>query len=172
MTLGPGAWAAVTYGSVSLGDRRRNARTVVGVAATLAAGPTDSIPQASEDWSEAKAIYRFVENKHVTAELLVRAAAEAAVRHARGEPVVLAVQDTTGLTFPKANVTEGLGRMASGERTTVGMYLHSTLALREDGVPIGVLHPPDVVSRRARSGEGLEAGARTADRGEGELQVD
>jgi hypothetical protein len=30
--------------------------------------------------------------------------------------------------------------MASGERTTVGMYLHSTLALREDGVAIGPLH--------------------------------
>jgi hypothetical protein len=141
-------WAATTYTTARLPDARLNAR-LVELSSTLAAKPLDSIPKASRDWAEAKAIYRFVENKRVTVDGLQQPMAEATARHCAGRESVVAVQDTTGVAFPKANVA-GLGPIAPEPRTTVGMFVHSTLAVCEDGLALGLFDvncwcrkPPD-----------------------------
>jgi len=147
--VSPQLWAEATYATARLPDARLNGR-LVQVASTLAAKPLDSIPKASRNWSEAKAIYRFVENRRVTVKNLQEPVAEATARRCADYKAVVVVQDTTGVAFPKANVTEGLGPIVPEPRTTVGMYVHSTLAVREDGLALGLFdvncwcrQPPD-----------------------------
>jgi hypothetical protein len=130
-------WAKNTYAKADLPDARLNKRLVQS-GATLAGKPHDSIPQASADTAEAKAMYRLIENKRVTMDHFLTPAAKATARRCAGEPVVLAVQDTTGMTFAKANTIEDLGPIASEPCTTRGIYLHSTIALREDGMALGL----------------------------------
>lgn len=135
--VSPQVWAASTYATAALVDQRLTAR-LIQLVATLASKPLDSIPKASRDWAEAKAIYRFVENKRVTLDDLLRPVAQATARRCADYPVVIVPQDTTAVAFPKANAAEGLGPIAAEPRTTKGMYVHTTLALREDGMALGV----------------------------------
>ena len=53
------------------------------------------------------------------------------------EPVALLVQDTTGLNFSGLKQTVGLGPL--GEDKGRGLWLHSLLAFRPDGLPLGLL---------------------------------
>ena len=53
------------------------------------------------------------------------------------EPLVLLPQDTTGLNYTGLRQTAGLGPL--GEEKGQGLWLHSLLAFRPDGVPLGVL---------------------------------
>ena len=136
---GPGvkAWAADLFAGAGFPDRRlaRRARTI---AAAFAARPADSIPQAFDDWAGTKGAYRFIENRRVTCQAIETSVAQAAARACLAYDSVLAVQDTTGATFPNAARMEGLGSLNDGP--TLGLMLHSTLALRPDGTPLGLLN--------------------------------
>lgn len=136
LAISPLVWAAATYATAQLPDARLHSR-LVQIAATLGAQPLDSFPQACADWAEAKGAYRFVENERVTAKAIDRAAAEATVRACAGRPVVYCIQDTTSLSFPRAKATEGLGPITNCDAP--GMLAHSTLALDEKGVALGLL---------------------------------
>ena len=50
---------------------------------------------------------------------------------------VLALQDTTELNFSGLRATDGLGSTAGA--TVLGLLLHSTLLVRPDGLPLGLL---------------------------------
>lgn len=133
----PALWAARTYATAALPDRRLNVRLVHG-AALLAARPWDSIPQACATWAEAKAMYRMIDNPRVSVERLLQPVYEATAKQCAGLPVVLAIQDTTSLNYASLSQTRDLGPINnSGSR---GLLVHSTLAVRPDGVPLGVLH--------------------------------
>jgi hypothetical protein len=119
-------------------DARLNKRAAV-IASVLAARPLDSIPQAFDKWGQTKAAYRFIRNERVTFDLLSQPVVEKTTRDCRGRDVVICVQDTTALSFPNADTMEGLGPVNHSEKAR-GMYLHSTLAVAEQGVPIGLLH--------------------------------
>lgn len=97
----------------------------------------DTIPQACDSWAATKGAYRFIENDRVSAEALRQAVSEATARQCAPHQVVVAVQDTTALSFPTARNTTGLGPVTNVD--VPGMFVHSVLALREDGVPIGLL---------------------------------
>jgi hypothetical protein len=148
-TVSPQLWAAATFATAALPDKRLSAR-LVHLAATLAAKPLDSIPKASRNWAEAKGTYRFMENKRTTVDDVLKPIAEASARRSADCSTLIVPQDTTGVAFPKANVAEGLGPVASEPRTTMGLFVHSTLAVREDGLVLGVFdvnawarQPPD-----------------------------
>jgi hypothetical protein len=72
------------------------------------------------------------------------------------EPVVLLPQDTTGLNYSGLRQTTGLGSL--GDCPGRGLWLHSLLAFRPDGVPLGVLH----AQCWARAPEGSDTAQRNA----------
>jgi hypothetical protein len=131
-------WAASTYASAALPDARLNKRAAI-IASVLAARPLDSIPQAFGDWDQAKATYRFIENDRVTYDLLMEPVIEKTAGDCRGRDRIICVQDTTTLTFPNAATMKGLGPV-NEPGGPLGMFVHSALAVGEDGVPIGLLH--------------------------------
>ena len=109
------------------------------IAADLLAQPGASIPRASGDWAGAKAAYRLLDNEALEPAAVLGAHRDATMERARGQAVVLAVQDTTSLNLSTHRHTRGLGPISNNADKTIGLLLHTTLLLREDGQALGVL---------------------------------
>ena len=127
-----------TFGHVRLPDTRLKVR-LVDVAIAWASRPHDTIPQACGKWGRTKGTYRFLENPRVACDDLIASAGEGAAKMSQGLTTVLAVQDTSTISYNHLTGTKGLGP-TNDHKTSLGMLLHSTLALRLDGRPIGLLH--------------------------------
>jgi Transposase DNA-binding/Transposase Tn5 dimerisation domain len=130
-------WAAHLAGHADLPDQRLDERLSV-VLAALAAKPADSIPQASGSSGQAKAMYRFFANDRVEADDLLQPITDTTVEAVRGLTTVLAVQDTTSLNYSTLQSTTGLGPLNDSSRAR-GLHLHTNIAVRHDGVAIGIL---------------------------------
>jgi len=142
-------WVSEEFSSVRLGDERLDKR-FQSLVEDLSQSAGQSIQLACEDWSNTKAAYRFFSNPKVSAEAICEVHAGATGRRIESvfqepESYVLAVQDTTYLNYSYQPKTPGLGEISnfkgnSGDRVkTVGFILHSTLALNEVGVPLGLI---------------------------------
>jgi hypothetical protein len=104
---------------------------------TFSDQPQRSTPQASGDRNAMDATYQFFKNPRVAPGAIVASCLEDTRQRLRGCPRVLAVQDTSDFNFSGLLDTAGLGHTdGPGGR---GLKLHSTLAVRPDGRPVGLL---------------------------------
>jgi Transposase DNA-binding/Transposase Tn5 dimerisation domain len=131
-------WAAAVADEADLPDERLNARFAQ-VLATLAAKPLDSFPQACGSADQAKAMYRFLSNPRFAADDLLQPLVDATVEGCRAMTTVYAIQDSTSFNYSSLTQTTGLGPL-NDSKTARGVHLHTTLAVRADGVAIGLLH--------------------------------
>ena len=131
-------WCAQEIGALDLGDRRLTKRAVQILEARWAK-PTASFYGSFEGWTPAKGAYGFIEHKSplISLDSLLAPHAQATRARMAAEPVALLVQDTTGLNFTGLVQTVGLGPL--GEDKGRGLWLHSLLAFRPDGLPLGLL---------------------------------
>jgi Transposase DNA-binding/Transposase Tn5 dimerisation domain len=131
-------WSAEIAAHADLPDERLN-RRLAEIVATFADKPLDSIPQAFGCVSGAKAAYRFFQNKRVTVDNLLGSLTSVTAEHCRGQAVVLSIQDTTSANYSTLTHTTGLGPLSNSDKAR-GMLVHTTMAVRPNGVPIGLLH--------------------------------
>jgi Transposase DNA-binding/Transposase Tn5 dimerisation domain len=131
-------WAARVAAGGEFIDRRLAAR-FADLLARWAARPADSIPQACGEWSQAKAAYRFLDNPRVTAAALLRAYVNTTVRAGRRLPVVYILHDSTSFNYSSLKTTAGLGPINDSPYGR-GLHLHTSLAVRPDGTPLGLMH--------------------------------
>jgi hypothetical protein len=131
----PQRWAEQEFGGAQLGDRRRSDR-LEKIVARFVAQPTASIPKACGSWKDTKAAYRFFSNSQIRAADLITPHQEQTRERIAGQPVVLVVQDTTGLNF---SGDADLGLLGSGPEGAPGMWLHSSLAFTPAGQALGVV---------------------------------
>ena len=134
----PNLWAAKLAGLADFPDARLNTRFAA-LLVTFSLKPLDSIPQASGSAGEAKAIYRFLSNRRLSVADFLQPIVAGTVEGCRGQPTVYAVQDSTSLNYSTLSRTTGLGPL-NDTPNALGLHLHTTLALRPDGVPIGLLN--------------------------------
>src|SRR6266542_3619163 len=118
-----------------LGDRRLDGRLAQLVSA-LADHPNASVPQALGSWAVTKAAYRFWDNDRVTPQAIRDAHRQATRARLPDNGVVLAIQDTTALSFTHHPAPRGLGHRT--HRTSRGLLVPSVLAVTADGVPLGL----------------------------------
>lgn len=107
----------------------------------LSAQPDASVPQASGDWATTKATYRFWDNPRVQPEDIIGAHQQSTRARLEQHEVILAIQDTTGLSFnhhPSKTVEQGFGPISS-YKYSMGLKVHSILAASSEGVPLGIL---------------------------------
>jgi hypothetical protein len=153
-------WAAQIASHAHLPDARLNAR-LAHVLATFAAKPLDSIPQAAGGWPQAKPIYRFLENQRVTQAGLLQPIADATAQACVTQAVIYVVQDSTSVNYSTLTYTTGLGTL-NDSLTARGIHLHSAIALRADGTPLGLLdlhwwiRPPKLRTAKKRKRRRLE----------------
>ena len=127
---------AAELAAIDLGDQRLNHRAQR-VAEKLGEKPTVSIPAACGGWDETKAAYRLFDHPEVTAEGVLAPHIACTEERLRAHPRVLCVQDTTELDYTSKQDIAGLGPL--NYETRRGMYLHPTLALTPERVPLGLL---------------------------------
>ena len=166
-SLAQADWTAHELATLELGDARweRRARAVL---AARWAQPQASFYGSFETWAAAKGAYGLIEHDGADVSLtrLLAPHAEATQARMAAEPLVLLPEDTTSLNFTGLRQTSGLGPL--GEAKGRGLWLHSLLAYRPDGVPLGVLEaacwaraetpdPPDPRGRKAKSNDEKES---------------
>nr|WP_254894768.1 IS4 family transposase [Chromobacterium haemolyticum] len=120
---------------VDLGDRRLNCR-LVKLLERLSEQPSASIPDACGGWAETKAAYRLLSHDKIDWSDILEPHWARTQERMRAESVVLCLQDTTELDF-NGQAIEGLGPLSYEAQR--GMYLHATLAISLQRVPLGVL---------------------------------
>jgi uncharacterized protein DUF4338/transposase-like protein/transposase Tn5 family protein len=140
--VAPRDWAAEELEAAALGDWRLK-RRLVELARDFAARPQASIPQACGSRAKTKAAYRFLDNKEVTMEEILkshyRATAQRTTEQAE-QAVVLAVQDTTFLNYSAHPATHGLGPIGTRrQRKLVGLVLHDTMVYNLARTPLGLV---------------------------------
>jgi len=131
-------WCAYELAGLDLGDQRRQQRAVKILAARWQQ-PQASFYGSFSSWSPAKAAYGLIEHpsRDISLERLLSTHRQLTQARMAAEPVVLLPQDTTGLNYTGLQQTTGLG--ALGEEKGRGLWLHTLLAFRPDGVPLGLL---------------------------------
>jgi len=144
-------WVEKELETLDLGDQRRVKRGRK-MLVDMCQHPTASVWAMSDGTGEAKGAYRFLSNEDVDPAAIRHAAVDACLKRVEKEPVILAIQDTTSLDFSGHDSLElgptGGGKGSSGN----GLFVHSTIAVSEGGVPLGLLHQSDWVRDRKKTG--------------------
>lgn len=151
-------WCAHELQNNQLGDSRLSKRAQKILLARWD-HPSETFGGSFKGWTDAKAAYNLIENKSpdVNMHSLLSSHSESTQARMAAESIVLLVQDTTTLNYSTLEQTTGLGEIGSG--LARGLFLHSLLAFRTDGVMLGVLDaqswgrekPADKRSRNAKS---------------------
>jgi hypothetical protein len=137
-------WAEREFGAAPLGDKRLSQR-LVEIGCNKAAHPGSSYGGAAQgDASQVKAYYRFIEQPDegaVTASNILLPHREQTIRRMKAQRTVLCVQDGSDLNYSSLKDCSGLGKIGTNQTgaASAGLHCHSTLALTEDGLPLGVL---------------------------------
>ena len=156
------SWCTSELATLELGDQRRQRRAEAILQARWAQ-PQASFYGSFDSWAAAKGAYGLIEHSSapLSLESLLAPHSEATQARMAAEPVVLMPQDTTTLNYTGLCQTTGLGPL--GEASGRGLWLHSLLAYRPDGVALGVLHArswareqPDPADKRGRNAKSID----------------
>jgi hypothetical protein len=128
-------WAEDLFGNCDLGDPRRLDR-LIDYAARQATDPGGSTSHACRgDAAAREGAYRLLRNQHVEPEAICDGTFEAVAEMAMGRRTVLAIQDTTGVSF-KHPVAQALADQGG----PTGFVVHATLLVDgDDHMPIGLV---------------------------------
>ncbi|MFV1978778.1 MAG: IS4 family transposase [Myxococcota bacterium] len=143
--LGAQEWVAQEFGEVDLGDKRLRDR-LMKIVGDRAEHPDGSYLEASGgDYGAEKGYYAFIDNPRETIdpEAMLSTHRTRTIERMMSQDLVLVVQDTTDLNFSSRPHTMGLGLIGTNQTGTksLGLKLHTSLALSEEGLPLGVLKP-------------------------------
>jgi hypothetical protein len=147
---------------LDLGDARRN-RRAESILAERWKDPTASFAASFPDWGQAKGAYSLIEQKRseINMKSLLDPHTEATVARMAAEPLVLLPQDTSSLNYNGLRETSGLGSI--NQQGSQGLFLHSLLAYRPDGIPLGVLDAQAWGRRQGQSDDTRTRNAKSID---------
>ncbi len=132
-----GDWAAAEYGRTFLTDGRLRAR-IESMGRAWLQCPGKDITEIFPEKASRKAAYRLLSNPRATMDHILASHYEATVERARGEPLVLAVQDTTALNYSGHSAARGLVALGGGGKGSSGLAVHAGLAITPSGRPLGL----------------------------------
>lgn len=121
----PSKWAHQMFSHAELGDARRTQR-LVKFASDMASNIGTSIVKACSSSAAMEAAYRLIRNPEVEACAIAEAGFAATAEAAASHDLLLALEDSTALTYKHKSLTSELGHVNSGNHVR-GMYAHSVL---------------------------------------------
>ena len=130
---------------MELGDRRLRDRLIKIVSDRVERPEASYLEASGGDRAATKAYYAFIDSSRPTLapEALVAATHRMrTIERMMAQKIVLVVQDATDLSFASRHHTQGLGVIGTNQTgaESLGLKLHSSLALTTDGIPLGVLN--------------------------------
>lgn len=152
------SWAFREFAAADFNDLRLTHRLQF-IARQFGQQPLASIPQACGNWPNSKAAYRFCSNSKVSSEAILAPHYDCTLQRlsVSERSVILCPQDTTTLNYMAHPATQGLGHIGTQPGKSLGLLLHSTLAVSPEGDFFGLLHahcwarPNRKQARRARA---------------------
>jgi len=127
-------WASNIFGTANLGDARRTKR-LVKLTYDLASSIGDSVVKASQDPTSSEGAYRFIRNDNICAQDIAKAGFAYTDNKVKKTRLVLAVQDSTGLSY-KHSVRDKLGKVSSANTNKTikarSLFVHSTVMIDAD----------------------------------------
>jgi len=138
-----GNWVEAEFGNVDLGHQDREQR-LVRIATAKAQQPSAPYTECfAGNRHELKAYYRFIDCKaeEVNPGTILSGHRERTIGRMKKYERVLAIQDTSDLDFSERLHCNGLGDIGKNQTGAVsqGLKMHSSLAVSEKGLPLGVL---------------------------------
>ena len=130
------SWVESELETVDLGDRRLNDR-MINIVHSLGLAPGRTIPQTFITWSEIKACYNFLGNKRVHESKILNPHIEKTIERIKEYPTVLLMTDTSEIDYTTKEAMEGKERLSN---TKTGLWLHPTLAVTPERLPLGVVN--------------------------------
>lgn len=125
-------------------DRRLAKRFEI-VLKQMSEASCESIPLACQDWANAKAAYRFFANERVSpADILSGHVRSTRERFSGAAGTILILHDTTQFSYRRENIgllhkpMRGSGRFGQELPPLCGISMHSSLAVTEGGLPLGL----------------------------------
>lgn len=136
-------WVEAEFGSVDLGHEATRQR-LVRIASAKARNPAAPYTECcAGDRHQLKAYYRFIGNEReaINPPGILRGHRERTVGRMKGYKRALVIQDTTDLDFSERLHCNDLGDIGKNQTGAVsqGLKMHSSLAVTETGLPLGVL---------------------------------
>ena len=129
-------WITQELERTNLGDKRRTKR-LIKIVEKLSSKPNATVPEASETWAATKATYDFWSSPYLTPSMITQGHKEATRDRIANQSVVLAIQDTTELNYTSHKALSGVGYLDS--KYASGLKVHSTLAVSDKGLPLGII---------------------------------
>lgn len=145
-----------------MGDKRRTKRLVT-FAADMAGGIGKSIVKASRDAASIEGAYRFVENQHIDHNEISLAGFKATAEEVKRRRLVLAIEDTTSLSYRHSICSELGNNPSSASATCKGrsLFLHSILVVDADAeTVVGLGHQQNYIRKEKLKLMGLELAQR------------
>ena len=143
----PEQWANRIFGQADLNDKRRTKR-LVKLTADMADGAGKSVVRASKDPASIEGAYRFIENDSINPKAIAQAGFEATAKECAERRLILALEDTTGLSYTH-DVCNELGNNPAGKNRSVkgrSLFQHSILAMDADTeTVIGLAHQQNYI---------------------------
>ena len=136
-------WVEAEFGGVDFGHKVTEQR-LVQIAVARAQHPSGSTSECFlGDRHQLKAYYRFIGNRReqISPAGILKGHRERTIGRMKGHKRVLVIQDTTDLDFSNrlhCNELGDIGRNQTGV-TSKGLKMHSSLAVSEQGLPLGIL---------------------------------
>tara|TARA_R110002050_G_C8886955_1_gene509214 strand:+ start:124 stop:1530 length:1407 start_codon:yes stop_codon:yes gene_type:complete len=123
-------WANQVFGHADLGDPRRT-RRLTQIASGISENAGSSLVKSCDSPASIEAVYRFIRNKNICSEKIAESGFAHTSQLIRQASLVLAIQDTTELSY-EHKVAEELGNISNSKTTTSkkrSLHVHSTLAI-------------------------------------------
>jgi hypothetical protein len=152
-------WISDELNFIDLGDQRLNKR-LTKLTENFLKSPESSINQACENWADSKSAYRFFQNEKISYKEIIKSHIKNTKERCNEYADFLTVQDTTYFTYSHPK-TKGLCALSKNRGKhkeaiyTLGLIMHSTLAVSTDGLPLGIIDQK-IYSRPELSDEVLE----------------
>ena len=135
------SWTSKEFDGISLCDKRLEKR-FYSLSSALSKKPLSPINKAVDDWKACKAAYRFFDNSNITPEKILKPHIENTIRRCQHYPFVLAIQDSSSFNYTNHRSKKDLGYIGKGDpdsKDSTGFYIHPTLAVSPQGLPLGLL---------------------------------
>ena len=133
-------WVKDEFQSADFGDIRLTKR-LVAIATRFASKFGSNISSSFSQWKDIKAAYRFFSNKNVKIDTMLSPHKQETIKRIQSQERVILIQDTTYFNFSDRPKTEGLDitQRSKLSKESEGLMLHNTLAVSEEGVPLGLI---------------------------------
>jgi Transposase DNA-binding len=131
------SWYEKEFLELNLGDSRLDKRLGI-IMNYRMQHPNASLPDTFVSWAKTKAAYRFFSNDKVDPELIMRSHKNSTLNRLKDKKIILAIQDSTSISYSTHKDTEGLGYVNDFENAR-GYHYHPTIAVTVEGTPLGIL---------------------------------